>query len=225
MNLSDLLSHNLPLFAGLAEDDLSGFQPDFQERKYKSWQTVFNQEDRSREVLFLLDGSLLAVYWTPEGREIIFSRFEVGAYLGEIAALDGGERSLAVVARSPITVLALTQDSFLSLLDNVPVVRRRIVNDLAARVRKLTARNVELTTLSVEQRVCAFLVSLAIDRRQLIVGGILMDAPTHAEIAATIGANREMVSRTITKLGKRGAIKSARKRIEILCPDTLSAGF
>ena len=43
-----------------------------------------------------------------------------------------------------------------------------------------------------------------------------------AEIAASIGANREMVSRAVTQLVKKKAIRSARQRIELVNPDILS---
>jgi CRP-like cAMP-binding protein len=51
---------------------------------------------------------------------------------------------------------------------------------------------------------------------------VIKNAPTHSEIAGTIGANREMVSRSISKLVKRGGIKSSRQRIEIIDPEVLS---
>ena len=42
-------------------------------------------------------------------------------------------------------------------------------------------------------------------------------------IAASIGANREIVSRTMTKLARRDILRTARQRIELLNPDALSA--
>jgi CRP-like cAMP-binding protein len=80
----------------------------------------------------------------------------------------------------------------------------------------------EMTTLSVEQRVGAYLLRLAAEHGKLNRGATIENAPTHAEIAGSIGANREMVSRSISKLAKRGVIKSARQRIEILDPEALS---
>lgn len=225
MSAEGLLRYDLPLFAGVTAADMEGLQPDYSERRFKSWQTIFNHLDDSHDVYFLRSGSLLVVYWTPEGREVIFSRFDAGTYLGELAALDGGERSLAAVARTPSSVIVLKQQSFLDIFNRIPSVRDKVVRGLVARVRNLTTRNVELAAFSVEQRVASFLTSLAMERGQLMRGGLVTNAPTHAEIAATIGANREMVSRTVTKLCRRGAIRSGRQRIEIIDPDILSAGL
>jgi len=222
MTIDDLIRLNLPLFEGISAADLAHVDLSAQERKLNAWEILFNHSDKDRDVYFLLSGALLAVFWSAEGREVIFTRFAEGAYFGELAALDDGERSLAVVARSEARVLKISQKNFLTLFDSVPVIRRRITKGLVDRVRGLTEKNVELTTYSVEQRVASYLIRLAVERGRLEIGGVLDDAPTHAEIAASIGANREMVSRTITSLARSGAIKSARRRVELSDPELLS---
>ncbi len=116
----------------------------------------------------------------------------------------------------------MPQATFLELFNRVPAIRTFVVNSLVARVRHLTAKNLELTTFSVGQRVASFLISMALERDVLEKGGVINDAPTHAEIAASIGANREMVSRAVTQLVKKKAIRSARQRIELVDPDILS---
>lgn len=222
MTAEQLLDYGLPLLDGLTPEDFAGVALDVSEQSLDAWQTIFDQEDDSYDLYFLLEGSLMAVFWTSEGREIVFSRFPVGAYFGELAAFDGTPRSLAVVAKTPAKVLSVKRESFLQLFHNVPLVRDRIARELVHRVRTLTDRNMEMTTLSVEQRVNIYLLRLAAEHGQLQKGAIIANASTHAEIAGSIGANREMVSRSISKLSKRGVIKAARQRIEILDPEALS---
>jgi len=220
-----LLSHDLPLFQGLAPRDFDGIDISLAERRLGPWEILFNQKDTSRDVHFLLSGTLIALFWTADGREVIFTRFGLGEHLGELAALDDGPRSLAVVARSEATVLTLPGAVFRQLFDQVPTLRWRIAQNLVARIRTLTARNLELTTYSVEQRVASYLFGLAVDHGQLRAGGVIREAPTHAEIAATIGSNREMVTRVMGGLARRGAIRTSRQRIELLDPKVLTAEF
>lgn len=222
MKAEQLLGYGLPLFDGVTPDDLAGIPLGVSEQNLDAWQAIFDQEDDSYDLYFLLEGSLLAVFWTTEGREIVFSRFPVGAYFGELAAFDGTPRSLAVVAKTKAKVLAIKRDSFLQLFNKVPVLRDRITRELVGRIRTLTERNMEMTTLSVEQRVSTYLLRLAAESQKLRRGAIIENAPTHAEIAGSIGANREMVSRSVSKLSKRGVIKAARQRIEILDPEALA---
>ncbi|MGL5011406.1 MAG: Crp/Fnr family transcriptional regulator [Paracoccaceae bacterium] len=222
---ADLLAHDLPLFAGLTRKDFGDLDPTATLRRFAPWEMVFQQQDPGRDVYFLLSGALLALYWTHDGREVIFTRFATGAYFGEVAALDDGDRSLAVVARTDVSVLVLPQRSFRDMFDHIPTLRTRITRNLTARIRSLTERTVELTTLSVEERLSAYLMRLALERGQLRSGGVIDDAPTHAEIAASIGANREMVSRIITRLVQKGAIRSGRKHIDLIDPTRLSTAF
>lgn len=225
MTLAALLAHDLPLFRGLTQADFAGIEVSCTERRLRSWEILFHQNDPGSDVHFLLSGTLIALFWTAEGREVIFTRFAPGDHLGELAALDDGERSLAVVARTEAAVLSLPGATFRALFDQVPALRWRITHNLVSRIRALTARNLELTTFSVEQRVASYLFGMAVDRDQLRAGGVIDDAPTHAEIAATIGSNREMVSRIMGALAKRGAIRTARQRIELLDPKALTAEF
>jgi CRP-like cAMP-binding protein len=222
MTPEKLLSYNLPLFAGLKPADLESIPLSVSEQLLVPWQTIIDQDDASYDLYFLLSGSLLAVFWTTQGREIVFSRFPVGSYFGELAAFDGIPRSLAVVAKTDATVLTMTRSSFLHLFNEVPLLRERITKNLVDRIRSLTERNMEMTTLSVEQRVRKYLLRLAIEEGKLSKGAIIENAPTHAEIAGSVGANREMVSRSISKLVKGGVIRSARQKIEILDPEALS---
>jgi CRP-like cAMP-binding protein len=160
----------------------------------------------------------MAMVYTEDGREVIFSPINPGTYFGELSVLDGGPRSLAVLARAPVKVAVLPAKVFVALVDRVPLVRSRVMADLVARIRSLTQRTLELTTLSVEQRVISYVAALAVQHQQFRAGGVIENAPTHAEIGASIGTNREMISRIMSRLADRGLVQSARKRIKILDP-------
>lgn len=217
-----ILDHDLPLLAGLTEADLSGLGIRHHLARLSAWETLFDQSDTSRDVCFLISGALMAIHWTEDGREIIFSRFQPGDHFGELAALDGGSRSLAVVAREVSQVLVLERDSFLRLVDRQPLVRDRLLAAMVARIRLLTRRNLDLVTQSVEQRVRAYLVSTFFEHGCLHPGGVIEDMPTHSEIAASIGANREIVSRSLSQLRRAGLIRTGRRKIELLDPGQLA---
>ena len=225
MTAEELLQLNLPLFAGVTQADLAQIPLSISAKTFSAWQTIFDQDDDSYDLYILLYGSIIAVMRTVDGREIVFSRFAVGEHFGEISALDGSGRSLAIVAKTEAKVLIIKRESFLRLYNEVPQIRNKITMQLVARIRRLTERNMEMTTQSVEQRVSTYLLRLAAERGKLRTGAVIENAPTHAEIAGTIGANREMVSRSISKLSKRGVIKSARQRIEVLDLNALSEGI
>lgn len=222
MSAEEFLARDIPLFRDVRPAELAGIDLQMSERRLHAWELLFNQQDGGTDVHFLLSGELVALYWTPEGREVIFSRIGPGSYIGEIAALDEGSRSLAVVARSSATLVSLPGPVFRAMFDRLPLVRWRVTRDLVARIRGLTARHLELATYSVEERVSAYIMRLALDRGQMLPGGVIRLAPTHADIAASIGSNREMVSRSLKVLSSKGIVRVGRRQIVILDPDRLS---
>ena len=222
MTPEKLLSYELDLFKDLRPDDFSGADVLVREVSFETWQTVFDQKDTSNDLYVLISGHIVAMFLSAEGKEIIFSRFPNGGYFGELAALDGAPRSLAVVAKSESRVLVVKREFFLWMYNNIPTFHNRIVQGLINSVRALTDRQMEIATLTVEERVAGFLFRFAAERNALRQT-LLTDVPTHAEIAASVGANREMVSRAVSKLNKRGLIQSSRQQLTILDADALSA--
>lgn len=223
MTPAQVLAYDLPLFADLKPSDFGNVVLDVGEQYLPAAQTLFHQNDISTNVYFMLAGQLAALQLTPDGREIIFASFTAGAFFGEVAALDGKPGPLAVIAKTDASILVMQRASFLALFNGVPAIRNKVIRQMAGHVRSLTARNIELATLSVEQRVGAFILRLAAKHGADPARSIIDPAPTHADIAGSIGANREMVSRSISNLARQGMITAARRRIEILDHAALTA--
>ena len=212
---------DLRVLQGVSADDIARLGLRFHPVQVRQGQNVVSQDDPRRDVYFVRSGRLLAVQWTAGGHEIVFSRILPGDHLGELAALDGGARSTSVYAQADSQLLRLDQADFLKLVDGMPQVRHRLMADLCALVRRLTLRAHENRTQSVEGRLRLFLARLALEAQALHRGGLVQPAPTHAEIANSIGANREAVSRALSALARRGVVQTGRTSIRILRPDAL----
>lgn len=61
--------------------------------------------------------------------------FGPGDLFGELSLIDGGARSASVVAVTPMKVLDLNRREFERLLEVAPSVTRRMLTDLAVRLR------------------------------------------------------------------------------------------
>lgn len=224
MHLTDIaVFSEFPILRDLRPDDIKRLALRYRQVTYGAGQIVLDREDSARDVYFVQSGRLLAVYWTEDGKELVFGRIQTGAYLGEVAALDDGDRSLAVYAQTEARVLVMEQASFLALMDQIPAFRQKVTRDLVARIRTLTKRNFEVLAFNVDMRVRSYLARLALEAGVFHAGGLLTGAPTHAEIANTIGANREAVSRAMSALNRDGVVTAGRQKIQILQPDALLA--
>ena len=212
---------NCPLFADVALESVALDAHDFWTRVYSPGQIVFNQDDTSGEVYFLRSGLLLALYLDQDGRELIFTRLNTHGYFGEISAIDGGKRSLSVYAKTASCLIVVKRQAFLKLLEMIPLVRQRVMIDMAERIRRLTRHSYQLTSQSVDKRLKAYVARMALESGMFKPNGQLAKFPTHAEIASSIGASREEVSRSISALKHAGILEAGRQKLTILQPNAL----
>lgn len=221
MMLSEQKVFSTHLFDGIAPDAITKLCLKSLAIELQPGQQLINRSDESRNVYFLIHGRLLCVLWTGDGKELVFGRTLPGDYVGELSAIDNQPRSLSIYAQVPSQVLVVSQQEFLQFVDQEPLFRSRVLQRLTALVRRLTEQSYQKTIFSVEQRVRMYLSVLMMDVGGFPNGSVLHDIPTHAEIASTIGTNREAVSRAMMRLKARGIIETGRQRLKILRPDEL----
>jgi hypothetical protein len=102
---------------------------------------------------------------------------------------------------------------------NHPSVMLAVLHHLTARIRELTERVFEFSTLAVRNRVHAELVRLAREHG----GGkqaVIRPAPTHSEMASRISTHREAVTRELSRLHELGIIAREGRALRV----TTSAG-
>jgi CRP-like cAMP-binding protein len=76
-----------------------------------------------------------------ERRGKVLTRRGAGAFIGELALLDGEPRTATVVAETPCTLLVINGTQFWQLLDAVPSVQRKMLVGLARRLRETQERH------------------------------------------------------------------------------------
>jgi CRP-like cAMP-binding protein len=83
----------------------------------------------------ILEGRIKVTILGDDGREVILSVLGPGDFFGEMALLDRQPRSATVTAETDMHLLVLSSREFSSLVDDVPIVARRIMRGLAERLR------------------------------------------------------------------------------------------
>ncbi len=155
----------------------------------------------------IVAGAVRVTSYSAVGRETSFRDLAQGTSFGELSALDGAPRSADVVALAPGLLASLPAERFRALLREEWVVNERVLLRLTHLVRRLTDRVVDLSTLSVQQRVCRELLRLA---RLAPVGSgppRIAPAPRHAELASLVSTYREQVTRELSRLAKAGVLR------------------
>ena len=108
-----------PLFASLAEPDRATIAGQMRRIDFEANQMIFSRGDPGREIYLVLEGRVRLSVLTPDGRELSFAHAGPGNVFGEIAALDGGERTAGATAISHVAVMSLSQRATLELVSEL----------------------------------------------------------------------------------------------------------
>ena len=167
---------------------------------------VISEAQSSTEVYFVVSGRIQVCAFTQNGKQIHFEELDAGKMFGELTAIDRMERSSDCIAVTSTTLAVLSADNFEKLIDEYKPVRDALVSRLVFLVRWHMRKVYEFTTFPVSQRVRFELLRIASKYPASKDGIVLLEVPTHAEIAARISTHREAVTREIKILELSGAI-------------------
>ncbi len=201
------------LFRTVPDKDIELFYDNLKFHSYEKGELIIQHLDRSRDFYILFEGTLLVNQYSAAGREVSYRQLVTGHYFGELAALDGAPRSVSIMAITPATVGCISPDKFHSVLNVSPALCRNLLGDMAARVRDLSGRLFTLTTVTVPFRVDAEILKLAIAAGIHDNQAIISPMPNHSEIASLVGAQREAVTREVSRLADAGLIIKQPKNI------------
>lgn len=166
--------------------------------------TVLITEHEPGGALYVVHTGKVRVYVADEnGKEFTMGVLGPGELFGELAIIDGGERSASVVAMEKSQIAVVSPADFAHCLATNPGLALCVIRRLASRVRTLTADVKTLALHDVYGRVARKLDELSVDRD----GTRVIDSrPTQKEIASMVGASREMVSRIMKELVTGGYV-------------------
>jgi CRP/FNR family transcriptional regulator, cyclic AMP receptor protein len=132
MDTKSEMLRRVPLFSRLNARGLEEVGRLTDEIDLPAGRALMREGDPGHEFFLILDGEVRVERGGKELRTL-----GAGAFVGEIALLDGGPRSATVVAASPVRVLVLGRREFHTLVDDFPDVRTSVLEALAQRVRRL----------------------------------------------------------------------------------------
>ena len=176
-------------------------------------EVIVSESDTDDDVFFVVDGVARAATYTDNGREVLYSDLPRGDAFGIFAAIDGKPRSTNVFAKEQSRIARMSASHFREVLYDNRDVNRAFLLYLVDRIRYLSNRMAEATTLSTEQRLCAQLLRMC-DRTGDDTGRIER-LPTQQEIATLIASQRESVGREMSKLKDQGLITRQGKSLTI----------
>src|SRR5215213_4827801 len=125
-----------PLFRSLTVDERNELIAHAHLRKFGPGDTVFLMGSAGDSMMAVLSGSIRISVPSPEGKEIVLAILKPGEIFGEIAVLDGKERSADAKAITESSCLAvLNRRDVMSFLNRHPGTWSSLAGVLCERLR------------------------------------------------------------------------------------------
>lgn len=166
-------------------------------------------------VFLVVDGTVQVSLTTQSGRATIIRDIGKGQIFGELSAIDGMTRSADVHTVNACELAVMTATRFTDLISSSAPLAVWLSQHLTRQIRFLTSRIFELSNMSVASRLICELVRLSFDAGIEGDRAVINHAPTHAELGARVGTNRESVTREMSYLAGKGIVSQYRRQLTV----------
>ena len=215
---SSLVAH-LPLFAGLAGDDLAEILSEARSTRCAKNTAVFEQGEDSHSFFLLLHGHVRASKTTPAGEQIVVRYVAPGEIFGVAPAIGLARYPATATAVDDSVVLAWPSSAWPRLVARFPQLAANTLQTVGNRLQESHTRVIEMSTQQVEQRIAHALLRLAKQSGRKLDGGIEIDFPiSRQDIAQMTGTTLHTVSRILSGWEQLGLIEGGRQRIVLREP-------
>jgi CRP/FNR family cyclic AMP-dependent transcriptional regulator len=203
---------SIPLFQGVQESDLRSLAERTVTRSYPKQAIIVSEGDESDSLYMILAGRVKIYLSDETGKELILAIKGPGQYFGEMV-LDEQPRSASVMTLEPAQFAILSRADFRAFLLTHAEVALQLIQNLIRVARGLNQNVRNLAMLDVYGRVARILLELAVQQRDGKL--VIPERLTQKDIAARVGASREMINRILRDLTTGGYVSVEDGRITI----------
>lgn len=192
-------------------------------RLYQKDETVFAEGDPGGS-LFVIETGRVQVFKTSEGgQQVLLGHLGPGDIVGEMAMLDGSQRSASVVAEGPTTGSLVAFADFEAFMVAHPRLLMGVTIELA---RKLKAANALAESRSPDDggaRLARCLLDLAGRWGEPAeAGGVtLREVFSQGTLGRMAGLSRETVNRRLRAWERKGWVATADRKLTLRSPEVL----
>ncbi|HET8575957.1 MAG TPA: Crp/Fnr family transcriptional regulator [Methylomirabilota bacterium] len=207
----------IPYFRVLSPAERAALARRFRSRGFPKGAPVFSEGEPCEGLWVVAEGRIKISRLSARGREQVLHTEGPGATLGEVPLFDGAGYVASATALTPARLFWLPRRDLEALCRRRPDVALAIIATLAGRIRTFASLAGNLALRPVTERLGLLLLAEAGRVRRASPGGVEVTLPgTREEIAARIGTVRELVSRSLAALARRGLIAVRGRRCVLL---------
>jgi CRP/FNR family transcriptional regulator, cyclic AMP receptor protein len=196
------------LFGVLSERELDELLAHAHIVAYPAGAVIFERHDPGHRLMLVLRGLVKISNFSSDGREAVHALMNPGEIFGEMALLDGKDRSATATALAPTELLLLLRRDFVPFLERNPRVAVRLIEVLCARLRRTTITVEDSAFLGMGPRIARALLRLARQYSRIEGHAVHIDLKlTQRELGGLVGLARENVNRQLRAWQHEGLIR------------------
>lgn len=123
------------LLRHLSGPDLATLASRTEIKAYPEGATIFSRGEPAQTMMVVIRGKVQISSPAVEGDTIVFATMHPGDVFGEIALIDGHDRSTDAIATEDSEVLVLQRDDFIKVLENNPKLSIDLLRVMCTRIR------------------------------------------------------------------------------------------
>lgn len=205
------------LLRHLPEEDLRRLVALARNRQFTNNELIFAKGDPATGMMAVLSGRVRIVSYSLDGKEVVLRVIEPGEVFGEIALIDGGERTADAVAFGRTEVLSLDRGDFLPFLEANPKLCVEMLKVLCQRLRSTSEQLEDFSFLDLRMRLAKCLLHLADRYGEAEGSGTRITLPLSQQfLAAMMGTTREAVNKRLREWEQEGVLKLGRESVTVL---------
>ena len=196
------------LFDNLNDEQLEHILRISHRRTLSAGTVLFHEKEMGLTFYVVLSGSIKLFTKSNNGEEKVLSLVNGGESFGELSLLDGRPRSASAQTLETTTVLELTSEQFMDLMQTHFDITRGILAELCRRLRTTNEHVNDLTFLDGRTRVLKNLISLANKngKRDGDIISIHMSL-NFDELSQMAGVTKAVLSEVVRELESRGVLQ------------------
>jgi CRP/FNR family transcriptional regulator, cyclic AMP receptor protein len=191
------------LFRGLVAVEKDALLSRARVRRFDAGDVIFLMGTPGDSMMAVLSGDVRISVPSPGGREIVLAILHENEHFGEIAMLDGKERTADARALTPCTLATLERRDALAFLERHPGAWVRLVEVLCERMRATDEHIAEIALLQLPVRLAKAVLRFG-NLQQVAAPAIQL---SQRELGNLVGAARESVNKCLREWQRNGIVR------------------
>src|SRR3984885_5976014 len=208
-----------PIFCDLDADAFEQLCRYARPATLKRGATIYSKGDPGNSLYVVISGTAKMSISSPDGRSAILNLIGPGEIFGEIALLDGRERTADATANTNCEVFIIDRREFIPFVRSQPALAMKLIELLCGRLRWTSDQVEQIILQDLPSRLPRPLIRLT-ERHKAAQGGRTI-AITQQEISEMVGMTRESINKQLRAWAARSWVRLEHGAIVVLDTESL----